>query len=91
LSDHEEQRIQRLVAAGTSPPAWFHVRAVGGSSPGKGFYLLIAESSPLRSHAVLHDSGLLYPRRDGAQTRYLGEVEVADLYRDRFRDERPMR
>ncbi len=87
LNDHEEQRMQRLVAAGTSPPAWFHVRAVGGSSPGKGFYLLIAEPSPLRPHAVLHDSGLLYPRRDGGQTRYLGEVEVADLYRDRFRGE----
>jgi hypothetical protein len=80
--------MQRTVAAGTSPPASFHVRAIGGSSRGKGFYLLIAEPSPLRPHAVVHDCGLLYPRRDGPQTRYLGEVEVADLYRDRFRGER---
>jgi hypothetical protein len=41
--------------------------------------------SPLRPHAVRQDRNLRYPRRDGTTTRWLSEAEVADMYRDRFR------
>jgi hypothetical protein len=61
---------------------------VPGKARGKGFYLLIMQPSPYRPHAVLVDGSLRYPRRDGSTTRYLSEMEVADLYRDRFRGER---
>jgi hypothetical protein len=88
LSEAEEQRMRRIVALGTAPHAAFQIRAIEGREPGMGFYALIAEPSPSRPHAVLYDAGLRYPRREGATTRYLSEIEVADLYRDRFRGER---
>lgn len=87
LSDAEERRMRRIVANGTAPHAAFDIRAVPGNSAGRGFYVLLAEPSPLRPHAVLVDDGLRYPRRDGTTTRYLTEPEVADMYRDRFRGE----
>jgi len=88
LSRREERRMHQIVASGTAPHAAFSIRAVKGRARGRGFYLLIAEPSPLRPHAVLENTGLRYPRRDGPSTRYLSEIEVADLYRDRFRGER---
>ena len=88
LSRGEERRMHEIVASGTAPHAAFTIQAVKGKARGKGFYLLIAEPSPLRPHAVLDETGLRYPRRDGPSTRYLSEIEVADLYRDRFRGER---
>jgi hypothetical protein len=88
LSDDMEQRMRQIVASGTAPHAAFEIRAVEGESPTKGFYLLIAEPSRQRPHAVLVNDGLRYPRRDGTTTRWLGEAEVADLYLDRFRGER---
>lgn len=88
LSDAEERRMRSIVASGTAPHAAFEIRSVEGETPGKGFYLLIAEASPARPHAVLVEEGLRYPRRDGTTTRYLSETEVADMYRDRFRGEK---
>ena len=85
LSDGEERRMRQIVASGTAPHAAFEIRAIKGKKPGKGFYLLIAEPSLDRPHAVLVGEGLRYPRRDGTTTRYLTEPEVADAYRDRFR------
>jgi hypothetical protein len=88
LSRREERRMRETVASGTAPHAAFSIQAVKGKARGRGFYLLIAEPSPLRPHAVLGETGLRYPRREGPSTRYLSEIEVADLYRDRFRGER---
>jgi hypothetical protein len=88
LSDAEERRMRQVVAAGTAPHAAFEIRAIPGGKAGRGFYLLSAEPSPHRPHAVVVGDGLRYPRRDGTTTRYLTEAEVADMYRDRFRGER---
>lgn len=88
LSDAEERRMRQIVAGGTAPPASFDIQSIPGEKAGRGFYLLLAEPSPLRPHAVLVNDGLRYPRRDGTTTRYLTEAEVADMYRDRFRGER---
>lgn len=88
LSDAEERRMRQIVATGTAPHAAFEIRSIPGEVAGRGFYLLLAERSPLRPHAVLVRDGLRYPRRDGTSTRYLTEAEVADMYRDRFRGEK---
>ncbi len=88
LSEREEQRMRQIVASGTAPQPPFEIRAVSGRTAGSGFYVLVADASPARPHAVLGEQGLLYPRREGVRTHYLGEIEVADLYRDRFRGER---
>ena len=87
LTDAEERRMLQIVASGTAPHAAFDVRRVPGSAADKGFYLLVVQPSPYRPHAVLADTGLRFPRRDGSTTRWLSEIEVADLYRDRFRGE----
>ena len=87
LSDAEERRMRQIVASGTAPHAAFDIRAIPGENAGRGFYLLLAEPSPFRPHAVVVGDNLRYPRRDGT-TRYLSEAEVADLYRDRFRGEK---
>ncbi len=88
LSDAEERRMRQIVATGTAPHAAFEIRAIPGEEPGRGFYLLLTDRSPLRPHAVLVRDALRYPRRDGTTTRYLTEAEVADMYRDRFRGEK---
>ena len=80
--------MRQIVASGTAPHAAFEIRRIPGTSATRGFYLLIAEPSLQRPHAVLIGDALRYPRRDGTTTRYLSEAEVADLYRDRFRGER---
>jgi hypothetical protein len=87
LSDDEERRMRQIVAAGTTPHAAFDIEPVPGKTSGKGFYLLIAQPSPFRPHAVVVDKGFRYPRRDGSTTRYLSEIEIADMYRSRFRGE----
>jgi hypothetical protein len=85
ISDDEALRMRQIVAAGTAPHAEFEIRPVAGPTEGSGFYLLVADPSPYRPHAVVVNDGLRFPRRDGTTTRWLSEVEVADLYRDRFR------
>jgi hypothetical protein len=85
LSDAEERRMRQIVASGTAPYAEFGIVAVPDSGPERGFYLLVAPPSAARPHAVVTNEALRYPRRDGTLTRWLTEVEVADLYRDRFR------
>jgi hypothetical protein len=88
LSDDEERRMRHIVASGTTPHAAFDIQPVPGKTSGKGFYLLIAQPSPFRPHAVIVGEGFRYPRRDGSTTRYLSEIEIADMYRSRFRGER---
>jgi predicted HTH transcriptional regulator len=87
LSDGEELRMRSIVAAGTAPHAAFEIQRVESADAGHGFYLLIAPPSSQRPHAVIHSQGLRYPRRDGAGTRYMSEVEIADMYRSRFAGE----
>jgi hypothetical protein len=87
LSDDEERRTRQIVASGTTPHAAFDIQPVTGKTSGKGFYLLIAQPSPFRPHAVVVGEGFRYPRRDGSSTRYLSEIEAADMYRSRFRGE----
>lgn len=88
LSDAEERRMRSTIASGIAPPAAFEIRAIPGEKAGRGFYLLLAEQSASRPHAVLVNDDLRYPRRYGTSTRYLSEAEVADTYRDRFRGEK---
>jgi hypothetical protein len=88
LSEEEEQRMRHITAALVAPHVEYRVRRIEGTSATRGFYLLIVPPSPLRPHAVRVNNALRYPRRDGPTTRYLSELEVADMYRDRFRDER---
>jgi len=85
LSDAETARMLQIVAAGTAPYAEFEIEAIPGAAQDLGFYVLVAPPSPMRPHAVLNRDWLRYPRRNGTVTRWLSEVEVADLYRDRFR------
>jgi hypothetical protein len=85
LSDGESSRMLQIVAAGTAPYAEFEIETLPGPAPDHGFYVLVAPPSPLRPHAVVAGDALKYPRRNGTVTRWLSEVEVADLYRDRFR------
>lgn len=85
LSDAEERRMRQIVASGTAPYTEFGIVPVPDRGPGHGFYLLVAPPSAARPHAVIGNETLRYPRRDGTLTRWLTEVEVADLYRDRFR------
>jgi hypothetical protein len=77
--------MRQIVASGTAPYAEFDIVAVPDSRPEHGLYLLVAPPSTARPHAVVSNEALRYPRRDGTLTRWLTEVEVADLYRDRFR------
>jgi hypothetical protein len=58
-------------------------------TPDTGYYLISVGSSPLAPHAVrtLGSSKPRYAfaRRDGTQTRWLEETEIATAYRNRFR------
>jgi hypothetical protein len=79
--------MRQIVAQGTTPHAAIDIQPVPGKTSGEGFYLLIAQPSPFRPHAVVAGKGFRYPRRDGSTTRYLSEIEIADMYRSRFRGE----
>jgi hypothetical protein len=61
LSDGEARRMRQIVAAGTAPHAEFEIRPVPGVTEGSGFYILVADPSPFRPHAVVVNDGLRYP------------------------------
>lgn len=85
LADGEEARIRQIAAANIAPHVAFDVRVVASDvHQGAGYYFIIVPPSTQRPHAVRKDRDLRYPRRDGSTTRWLGEVEVADMYRNRF-------
>jgi Putative DNA-binding domain len=87
LDDGEEARLRQTAASNLTPHAPFELRVVrSAAESGRGYCLLLVPPSPLRPHAVRKDNDLRYPRRDGTTKRWLGEAEVADMYRDRFRD-----
>jgi Putative DNA-binding domain len=86
LVDGEEGRLRQTAAGNLAPYVPFEIRVVQTSEEQeRGYYLLIVPPSSLRPHAVRQDRNLRYPRRDGTTTRWLSEAEVADMYRDRFR------
>ena len=86
LADGDEARFRMIVAANAAPNVDFDIKVIESEGAEKQGYLLIAiPPSPLRPHAVRKDNDLRYPRRNGTTRRWLGESEVADMYRDRFR------
>jgi hypothetical protein len=91
ISDVEDRRMRHVVASGTAPHVPFDIARVTADRSGLGSYLLLVAPSPFRPHAVGNNENLRYPRRDGTLTRWLTEVEVADLYRDRFRGQAAQR
>jgi hypothetical protein len=89
LSDAEERRVHQIVAGNVFPHLPVQVVPVPSfDDPTMGVFLVAVGPSPLRPHAVSVNDALRYPRRHGTVTRYLAESEVADLYRNRFEDQR---
>ena len=85
LDNDEIGRMRSIAAAKLAPYAWFEPRKIPSvKHTGRGYYLLVVPPSPDRPHAVRKHNDLRYPRRNGAQKRWLSESEVADAYRDRF-------
>lgn len=85
LSDDEVGRIQKIVASGVAPIPVFDVLSrADASTAGHGFIVIAVPRSPAGPHAVLVNQALRYPKRNGSDTRYLSESEVADAYRSRF-------
>jgi hypothetical protein len=85
ISDEQRSRIERVIASGIVPLPSFDLIAVENpDSPGNGVLIIAIPRSPLAPHAVLVNEGFRYPRRNGSNTRYLSEPEVADAYRTRF-------
>jgi hypothetical protein len=84
--DGEEGRLRQIAAGNIAPHVPFDLHLIPSEREARGaYYLLVVPPSPLWPHAVRKDIDLRYPRRDGSTRRWLGEAEVADLYRDRFR------
>jgi hypothetical protein len=87
-SERREDRtdIYQGVAELTTPPVSFDIQQVEAEE-GSYYLVLTVPRSRLAPHAFrrpnTHD--LRYPVRDGTRTRYLAESELADRYRDRFR------
>lgn len=82
------QRLRQAVLNYSSPSPQFHSIAI--ESAAGGYYLaLIVPPSPTAPHAVRGATGntrrpLHYPVRDGTDTRWFLEHEVAERYRARF-------
>ena len=78
--------MTQIVAARVTPYVDFRIhRITGPGSLDNGFFALIVPPSASRPHALPRDGRLRFPRRDGTTRRWLAEAEIADLYRDRFR------
>ena len=84
LSDEEQLRMAAVVA-GIAPYVECAVVPVQIEAPNRGCYVIVIPPSPARPHAAVRNDRLGYPRRFGTSRRWLSEAEVADLYRDRFR------
>ena len=88
LEPSEELRMRTIAAERISPHLEFDIRPLeSGDDPCVGYYLLIVPPSTLRPHMVIRSgrTSLGVPMRDGPTKRWLGEPEIADAYRDRFR------
>jgi hypothetical protein len=87
VSDGEEQRMTQIIAGLVVPYIDVAIRRIDSpTDTGQGFYVLVIPPSASRPHAVSRNGSLRYPRRDGTTRRWLAEAEIADLYRDRFRE-----
>jgi len=82
--DPEELRVHQIVAGSCRPTVELQVIPVRVS--GGGVLVISVPPSPRRPHAVLVNESLRYPLRHGSTKRYLSESELANLYRNRFRD-----
>lgn len=83
-----EQRMRQALMNFSSPPPRFHVVPIDAEAGGH-YLALIVPPSAAAPHAVRGPTSnarrpLHYPVRDGADTRWLLEHEVADRYRSRF-------
>jgi hypothetical protein len=84
LSDEEHLRMTNVIA-GIAPYVECAIVPVPIETPNRGCYVIVIPPSPARPHAAIKNDRLGYPRRFGTTRRWLSEAEVADLYRDRFR------
>lgn len=86
-AEGEQRRLRQWLARYTAPVVEADVRDVPATG-GSGYYLVVVvPRSPHQPHAVLADNSrrpLIYPVRDGQDTRYLNEHEVARRYADRL-------
>jgi predicted HTH transcriptional regulator len=86
ISDAEERRIRQIAYGRIHPYPAFAFHSVAGDGPGTGNYILHVEGSEGSPHAVsTNREALLFVIRDGTLTRPMREPEVAQRYRDRFR------
>jgi hypothetical protein len=87
LDAAEERRMRQIAAERIAPHLNFDIRPVEcANDSSMGYYLLTVPPSTLRPHLVRTGrTSLGVPVRDGATKRWLGEPEIADAYRDRYR------
>ena len=84
LSDAEVRHVNSVIAQRVAPMPAVEVFTVADG--GTGYLVISVPASPWTPHAVIaaNEDRLLYPVRNGSQTRYLHEHELADRYRNRF-------
>lgn len=86
-AEAEQRRMGQWLARYTAPVVEVEIRDLAATT-GSGYYLVVVvPRSPHQPHAVLTDNSrrpLIYPVRDGQDTRYLNEHEVARRYADRI-------
>jgi hypothetical protein len=79
----EELRVRQIASNGITPPVAIGVHTIETDGD-LGYLLVVVPPSAQAPHAVVKDSDLRYPVRDGARKRYMRESEVSDRYRNRF-------
>ncbi len=86
LTDGKLRQIRQAVASNLRPTPRIELFAKH-DQPGsdQGILLIAVPRSLDAPHAVVEQTRLAYPRRDGSTTRWLTEAEVATAYRQRFR------
>lgn len=86
VDDDELQWMRSVVASWVSPFPYYDLVIAPIADSDRSFLLVLVPPSPAAPHAVVKSGQkrLLYPVRDGTQTRYLSEAELANAYRQRF-------
>jgi predicted HTH transcriptional regulator len=89
LSDEVTNRMKQWLAQYVVPYVATDIyRVPSGADSTVGFYLVVVARSPHAPHAVWKRESLRFYHRDGGRNRPLSESEVADAYRNRFREAR---